>query len=60
MRAVIKNMTLPNSGLIELKFKVIKCIYRRKIAQIYRLRVVKLLFHYMNYPPDIQTCRKLQ
>ena len=26
-------------------------------AHIYLLQVVKLLFHYINYPPDIQFCR---
>ena len=26
-------------------------------AHIYPLQAVKLLFHYMNYPPDIQPCR---
>ena len=34
---------------LELKFKALKCIYRRKIAHIYSLKAVKLLFHYISY-----------
>ena len=33
---------------------------KKENAQIYPLRALKLLFHSINYPPDIQPCKNTE
>jgi len=45
---------------LEVKFKALKCIYRRKMTHVYSLKAVKLLFHCINYPPGLQPWQEYQ